>query len=323
MVIVPRERPVMTGLNSFYLDIERLLEHYQGEIGAGAIHFLSPNAEAVFFFDKDDILGGAYQGREEEGNGKQAWTNMLKVSKVGSFAVDIYEIDPEKVYFWANIPSGQEIYRDLSTEFTDLERLIKKMASEKLTGYINVSIGNGDEGGLIFLSNGEIVGGSYSWGHGEINGSLENLSLLIQRTEVSSGVFHVTRIPVKPQPGEKATPKAHGQPPDVLDWLAALLKDFDQLFSERKIKVDFRRLLRHKFIEKADKFPFLDPFEAEFEYAEGRITFTGQAGHDELLGAVVQCAREMAAETGISPSFQTLLDAWRDSHEEGLAGLDL
>ncbi|MBW1817178.1 MAG: hypothetical protein JRJ60_08455, partial [Deltaproteobacteria bacterium] len=50
---------------------------------------------------------------------------------------------------------------------------------------------------------------------------------------------------------------------------------------------------------------------------------TGQAGHDELLGAVVQCAREMAAETGISPSFQTLLDAWRDSHEEGLAGLDL
>ena len=323
MIIIPKERPVMTGLNSFYLDIERLLEHFQGEIGAGAIHFLSPGTEAVFFFDKDDILGGAYQSGKGTGNGRQAWTHMLSISKTGNFAVDIYEIDPAKIYFWANIPSGQEIYRDLSTEFTDLDRLIKKMASEKLTGYINVSIGNGDEGGLIFFSNGENIGGSYSWGHGEINGSSENLALLIRKTEVSGGVFHVTRIPATPRSGEKAASGASGPSPEVLDRLAVFLRDLEQRFLKRKIKADFHRLLRRKFMENADTYPFLDPFEAEFVYAEGRITFTGQASRDELLGAVLRCAGETAAETGMSSPFRALLDDWRDNHPKDLEGLDL
>ena len=34
MVIVPRGNPVFENLNSYYLDLRRLLEHYQGEMDA-------------------------------------------------------------------------------------------------------------------------------------------------------------------------------------------------------------------------------------------------------------------------------------------------
>jgi hypothetical protein len=320
MVIVPRERPVMAGLNSFYLDIERLLEHFQGEIGAGGLHFISPNAEAVFFFDQDDLLGGAYRGREGAITGKGAWLRMLEVSRTGNFAVEIYQIHPANVHFWANTPSGQVIYRDLSTEFTDLDGLIRKMASEKLTGYIDVVIGKGMEGGIVFFSGGEIVGGSYSWGEGTMNDAAENLDVMIQRTKASGGVFHVIRIPRDPGAGGHDAPAARAPSPRELKRLAALLNDVERLHAQSKIKPDFRLTLRGKFMEKADTYPFLDPFEAEFEYADGRITFTGKAAFEELSEAVITCAREMATETGMLASFQTLLEAWLSDHEAGQRG---
>jgi len=156
MVIVPKEKAVIENLNSYYLDIKKLFEHCQGDLGSGAIHFKSPSSECAVFFDKDELLTGTFKDKRGEIVGKQAIDSLSKALVNENFAVNIYEIDPEKVYFWANIPNAERIYKDLSTEFTDLEGLIKKMSSEKLTGYIDVSINNGKEGGLIFFSNGEI-----------------------------------------------------------------------------------------------------------------------------------------------------------------------
>ena len=47
MFIVPRKKPVVENLNVYYLDIKKMLEHYQGAIGSGGVYFKSHAAEGA------------------------------------------------------------------------------------------------------------------------------------------------------------------------------------------------------------------------------------------------------------------------------------
>ena len=44
MIIIPKEKPVVEKLNSYYLKLDRLLEHYRGELDSGCIYFYAPVA---------------------------------------------------------------------------------------------------------------------------------------------------------------------------------------------------------------------------------------------------------------------------------------
>ena len=94
MLIIPKEKPVVENLNSFYLDVRRLFEHYQGELGSGAVHFKSPTVEAVVFFDKDDILNGFFQNGESGIEGKAVLTQVEEAAADHNFTVSIELITP-------------------------------------------------------------------------------------------------------------------------------------------------------------------------------------------------------------------------------------
>lgn len=321
MIIIPREKPVIENLNSYYLDIRKLFEHYQGEIGSGGIHFKSPSAEGVIFFDKDELLSGIFKDKEREIKGKGAIERLIEMADDMNFTINVYSIDLEKVYFWANIPAAKDIYKDLSTDFTDLEGLIRKMGSEKLTGYIDVSISDGKEGGLIFFINGEIIGGSYSWGKGEVNGSKETQDIIIQKTKESGGIFHVSRIPLPKGEVESESKEASQEiSSDVLTYLEELLGIFERtLASNKEIKINFDTLLKKKFMEKADKYTFLDPFAAEFEYSARKISYAGDASDEDLISGVIEAVKELADELGILPQLRSELAPWSQKYANELA----
>ena len=65
MVVVPKEKPVIRNLNTYYIDIRKLVEHYQGEIGSGGIFFKSAQSNAVLFFDQNEILNAYIQEPEK------------------------------------------------------------------------------------------------------------------------------------------------------------------------------------------------------------------------------------------------------------------
>lgn len=325
MVIVPKERAVIENLNSYYLDIKKLFEHYQGELGSGAVHFKSPSSECAVFFDKDELLTGTFKDKTGELIGNQAIDRLSEALVRENFAVNVYEIDPEKVYFWANIPNAERIYKDLSTEFTDLEGLIKKMSSEKLTGYIDVSINKDEEGGLIFFSNGEINGGSYSWGEGEVNRSKEAQQLLIEKTKKSGGTFDVSRISL---PNGLAARESLGKGWErtsvVLSALEELLGIFERIIKDnRGIKADFNTLLKRKFVDKAEEFSFLDPFAAEFIYVDQKVKFSGNASSEELARGVTESLKELAEELGVLPQLKDVSNDWSAKHARELGRLGI
>jgi hypothetical protein len=320
MVIIPREKPVIENLNVYYLDIKKLLEHYQGEIGTGGVYFKSHAAEGVIFFDKDDLLNAFYQEKDLDLVGAQAVEHLLNAGGQYNFTVNIYQLSLEEVYFWASIPSAEKIYEDLSTEFTDLEGLIRKMSSEKLTGYIDVTIAGGKEGGLIFIINGKIMGGSYSWGNGEAGPTHRNQELLIRKTKETAATFNVCRIPLSKMKGEGQSRTNFSKPSGaVLSMLEELMVIFEKtVVARKKMKTDFTKLLKKKFVENAEKFAFLDPFAGEFDYADRKIDFSGAASDKELTDGVISSIRELAQELGILPALLDTCTEWSDKYAKQL-----
>jgi len=312
MVIIPREKPVIENLHIFYLDIEKLLEHYQGEIGCGGVYFKSRTAQGVIFFDKDDLLNGFYEEKGRDLTGDRAIQQLVNAGGQSNFTVNIYQLAPEEVYFWASIPSAEKMYEGLSTEFTDLEGLIRKMSSEKLTGYIDVVIGGGREGGLIFLINGRIVGGSYTWDNGAAAPSRRNQALLIDKSKASGATFNVCRIPrSKTTGGVGANAGAPSPSMAVLGILEELMVIFENTVAgSKKVKNDFAKLLKKKFVQNAEIYAFLDPFAGEFDYSNRKIEFSGVASDQELFSGVVNSIRELALELGILPELLEACAEW-------------
>ncbi len=319
MIVLPKEDPVIRGLNSYYADAGRLIEHYQGEIGAGAVHFTALSTEGVVFFDKDEVLGGACRRKEEEIAGAEAAERLMAATNEVNFNLDVYAIDPGKIHFWANIPWAEIVYRDLAAEFTDLEGLINKMASEGLTGYIEVAIRGGGEGGLLFFLNGGIIGGSYSWSEGGVNGAEQAKETLLRKIKEQGGTFNVARIPAAGEgaPGRETGGRSRPEPGgrsagEVIRPLQELL-----VISERVLagggftSRDFRTSLKRKLVEKADAYPFLDPFAGEFDYAEGTLTFTGSARAEELLQGVTESLSELARDLGAGARLSEETAAWK------------
>ena len=325
MVIIPREKPVIENLNIYYLDIKKLFEHFQGEIGSGGVFFKSHSAEGAIFFDEDELLNGYFQEKDTMLTGNAAIDQLIQAESEHNYSVSIYKISQEEVYFWSSLPSAEKIYKDLSTDFTDLEGLIKKMSSEKLTGYIDVSIGDGMEGGLIFISNGEIIGGSYSWGGEKTNSSQNNLKILIDKTKKAGGIFQVSRISMKK---EKVAGESKEQVSDTnVDTLAMLeeiLGVFETVASSGKNKgAGFSNILRKKFVEKAEEYAFLDPFAAEFEYSDRKIKYSGQADEKELADGVITSVKEIAEELGILTEVKKYMASWTDKYGKKIEELGI
>lgn len=318
MDIVPRGEPVVTGLNSYFLKIKQLLEHYQGEIGSGGIFFTASSGKGVVFFDQDEILSGYFQNRSEELSGPEAIDYLLDLPGHVNFSVSVYAIDPEDVYFWTSISSATIVYDNLSSEFTDIRALLRKLADERLTGYIDVAINNGDDRGMLFFQNGRIAGDSYSW---TAEPDDEARHLLMEKTKSEGGVFRVFRIDpsqvattvaaASSAPAEPPAPRKPAPREDVLPLLATLLYVLERIVdANKKIKVPFTTLLKKKFIDKADRYSFLDPFAAEFEYRERRVHYHGDEAPEVLVEAVTSSVSEMAHEFGLHPALLKMLAPW-------------
>jgi hypothetical protein len=331
MFVTPKENPILASLNSYYVNIERLIEHFQGEVGCGALSFKSSSSEGILFFDKDEILNGIYFQKNNELTGSEAVDQLIQSSESTNFSLNVYLLRAEDIYFWSTMPNAQRLYQDLTTEFTDLEGLIKKMKSEGLTGFIEVVIGDANGEGLIFFNNGQVSGGSYSWGSGDSRRGEEDQEKLVQLTKDHGGAFHVSRIPMDEKNLASETdddlhPEEVLEKPStrIVTAMEEMMAIFERTVSAQKnIPSDFATLLNRKFVEKADRYPFLDPFAAEFKYAEEKIKFDGDTTDKELTQGVLESITELAAELDALTQFKSNLVTWMKKYSEEVKLYDI
>src|SRR6056297_2880948 len=316
MIIIPKEKPVIENLNSYYLKIDKLLEHYQGALESGGVYFKAPTVEAVGFFDDETILNGSYKHKRSQVTGQAAIDRIIKAASESNCSVSVYQIQPDRLYYWARLTSSNALYSDLSSEFADLEGLIKKMENEKLTGYIDVRLNPDGEQELLFFHNGQLLGGSSSNCQGRVDRSAEYRDDLIKRSREQGGSFNVHKTDLSAQnlseqasseapagktkaasakeasrKKEKAAPRAGSKPDSerVIQMLQDMLGTLEKVVRDsKKVRSDFDTLLNRKFMEKVSRYEFLDPFAGEFKYGKGKLSFTGSAPLSQLVEGVVE-----------------------------------
>jgi len=321
MVIVPRGNPVFENLNSYYLDLRRLLEHYQGEMGSGAIYLKSPTAEGAIYFEAHELLGGTFENRGEKLAGKAAVERLLTPLPSENYQVSIYGVEPEEAYYWSSIPNAKRIYEDLSTEFTDLEGLIKKMSSERLSGYIEISLNSELDGGFLFFRNGQVVGGYYFW-EKNFNASRESQELLLRKAKRTGGIFHVSKISVEPKQPKEVSKK--GSTPEVIAALEELLVLLETLFtSNQTVKADFNTLLKKKFLSMAEEYAFLDPFAGEFQFSGSKIRLASDVTDAELTKGLLVAVAGLMRDQGLNPALKGRLDGWLQKHRKKFLSLGI
>ncbi len=348
MIIIPKEKPAIRSLNSYYLNIKKLVEHYQGALGSGVVHFESPSMQAALFFDEYQVVNGCFEDKKGVIGGRAAIEQIMRMASTSNFVVSVYGIRTDRFYYWANLSNSEVLYDALTTEFTDLEGLLRKMEAEKLTGYIDARLKGDFKGGLLFFFNGETIGGLSAEDSGNIDRSGAFREELINHSRAYGGEFSVWRIflnntenasPATPQEPTKTKQKKKDSAAEgpqekrksaekndrrILTMLEGLLGTLEHVIRKnRKIRHDFETLLNRKFVEKVDEYEFLDPFAAEFRYAGGKVTFTGDAPPKVLVAAISEIVSEIAGENGVVSELRRELHPWRQTFADEMIEFDL
>lgn len=215
--------------------------------------------------------------------------------------------------------AAEPLYSRLSTDFADLERLIAKLSRERdREWFIEVRAASGKQG-IIHLKG----GGRWAicLGEGETEGEIA-LEELVRECKREGGELNVYfALPVLPEKTTTAPLEALPEMPEELiepefpepapepdfppvgelaegaaqveatHLMGQIASTIEKAARAIEPKDTFSIYLRAGQLKVADRYPFLDPFGSEFEYAEGEILFSGEANLEELIAGFSEALR--------------------------------
>lgn len=188
-MLIPREKPHLEGLNSYYLHLERFIEHLQGEIGSGAVYCASPGLQMMIFFNEEEIISNMLKEKDAPVTTAPSFEILRSRFYGGSFTVTVFFLDQNAIYYWAQMPPFQRAKARLRSTEIPLPDLIFRLRMKQFSGFIEVQLAKKPEGGVLFFHEGDRIGGSYTWGTGGMSTSNEDYNTLLSRVQSGEGMF--------------------------------------------------------------------------------------------------------------------------------------
>ena len=113
---------------------------------------------------------------------------------------------------------------------------------------------------------------------------------------------------------------------EILSLFQELLSTAERLVNSLSSWGTFKRAFKKSLIEKSEEFGFLDPFAGEFEYENGTIQFTGEAGKEEFARGIAESFRcalsrlegEFPKEKMVSLKLKAGIESFIEHHRETL-----
>lgn len=347
-MILPRGEVVHKNLSTAYTDLVALLEALKLEDFSGTVELDFLEQKGVLFIDSGEIINGEIQGREdsEKVTGKEAVKTLLAHSKRKDGVVNIFHLPSEKVALIASNLQHPLRFKELSTHFIRFDEFLRKLKEERHTGYIEIVTRDRQPMGVVFLEEGEPIDMFTTPKTGaSIFGSI-TLPVFIENAMTQGALFSVYG---KGGEGRRNNETVSGAPANAvgrkgtdgeeeIEALQEVLLLFQEFLSNAEKVVEsltpkgtFKKVFRKAQIEKAEQFSFMDPFAGEFEYENGTIRFTGQAGQKEFAEGLIETFRsaiflleeELPKEKMVSLKLKAGVESFLESHTEALRRLDL
>lgn len=299
-MIFPKKDSVYQNLNTSFTNFDELLVDLKENSFTGVVQLSYWEYEGILLLDNGNIINGIEEIKGKIISGQSAVKQVTDKAKEKDGAISVYSQKGEMITMLASVAKSEIVYENLSTEFTSLEALITKLQSEDHTGYIEVSFTGTEQKGFIFLLAGRVIEALLSVRGEEISGS-SVLKRILELTTSTGAVFSVYKAAVEDALSESEMIKVSFNLPQLLEVWGAVIQAVestsDSLLGEKEFLNGFKDML----IEKADSYPFLDPFAAKFQYKNGEVTFSGDLEKNfsqaigECLWATINSLAEQAA----------------------------
>lgn len=316
-MLIPKEKPYLTGLNSYYLQIEKFVEHLQGEIGSGCLYCQAADQELLVYFDEQEIVRAITQNNGERAQVSVNLEPVIQSLTKKSFQVTIFYLDPNSIFFWGQMPSFKRAKAKLKSTDITLPDIVFRLRQKKFSGFIDITLQGHDDGAILFFHRGERKGGSYSWGKGGLSPSDDDYNRLLGLLQTNIATYDIGHFEIKSTPAAESIQQNvpdDEETPRYFSNLDTAMEEFLGLFiqvTQKKLKVPPLVQLKQQFLDLMDTYPVLDPFNNYYELRDdGIIEFAANSPKEEISAAIINCAWKAVEDLKLEKKFRAALGKW-------------
>jgi hypothetical protein len=302
----PRFKAYHENLNTYYVDLPKLITFLTNDLFNGYIHIKGEGKEFFIFFEMGELL--KCLDISDNQIKEISWEEITEQLHYNEY-LNIYFLPEETIFFWANLAYATLLYPNLTSEFTDPVRLLNKLKKEGLTGFIEIIMDH--EKSYIYFQEGSIIGTSSSWNKEMFIPGESEVSVIIGKIE--KAIFNVYKVE------EKAEMNLDKLLEEALKFFEKYISILEKSIGEKK----FSTLWRQLALEKAEQYPFLDPFAGEFEYKKGKINLWSDISTVELTEGLKEVCLELAKEANLLPQQKEVLEKLKRDYKELIKRLNL
>ena len=196
----------------------------------------------------------------------------------------------------------------------------------------------------MFFLNGELIGSSSTEKKGELKRDDEFHQTLIKKSTETTAMLTVKKVSLmhivqdysfNPKVSEPVSQSievdniAIDEKPEeevlkIIEMLQQLMFIYEKFISgTKRISDDFDTILKRKFMQKLDKFDFLDPFAAEFKYLNGKIKYSGVEEEGVVAEGLVECLQEISEENKMQQWLAKHLLPWKEKYSNEISRLNI
>ncbi|MBS1807187.1 MAG: hypothetical protein JST84_03215 [Acidobacteria bacterium] len=193
MYYIPKGKPMHEKLSTTFVRMEGLLEELKAENFSGYIYLTFPQTSGYLFIQDGKVINAAEIAGQDQRAGMAIQEQLIRLSQQAKGSLSVYYLQKEIVRTLAGIADGEVIYSNLTSDWANIAKLIKKLASERRTYFINLAFEsvNNKKRGLIFVE-GDTVEAACATGDDHLFGP-EALNSLTKDSETEVAIFNVYR----------------------------------------------------------------------------------------------------------------------------------
>lgn len=179
-------------LSTTFVRMEGLLEELKAENFSGYIYLNFPQTSGYLFIQDGKVINAAEISGQAQRAGIAIQEQLLRLSQQAKGTLSVYFLQSEIVQTLAGIADGEAVYNNLTSDWASVAKLIKKLASERKTYFINLVFeAVNTKRGLIFVE-GNKVEAACSTADDDLIGP-EALARLTKDSESEVAIFSVYR----------------------------------------------------------------------------------------------------------------------------------
>ena len=189
-MMFPKDRTLYANLNTSFTSFDALIADLKERKLTGYIEITAPAYTGTLLLSEGEVVNAQELSGDKRTVGPEAARGVMERAAQKDGVINVYSAFPDVVLLLHRLMDSRPLYRDLTSAFTSLDRLISKLRSDGLTGYVEVHIGENEGAGIIYLAGGEPVESVFSSG-GQMTNGQEALNAIVSTVNTSGGTFNV------------------------------------------------------------------------------------------------------------------------------------